>query len=98
MLFLAVMSALTLFLYGVGTAQDFLESTQIGLLRLSSLFGLLLTVGSAYGALLDVFFAFARRNRRFLLGSLAYVLSALFGAAAAVFSNGVLVVAAGNLA
>jgi len=96
-LFLTVMSALSVFLYAVGTAQDFLESTQSGLIRLSALFGLLLAVASSYGFLLDVSYALFLRRRRLLWGALAYLFSAAFGFTVALAANGILVLTAGNL-
>lgn len=96
-LFLTIMGGVTIFLYGVGTSQNFLEATQLGLLRLASLFGLLSAVGSLYGLALDLFFAYRLKARRFIAGAFAYALSAVFGVLVAAFSNGVLVAVAGNL-
>lgn len=96
--FLTIVCALTVFLYGIGTAQDFLESTQLGLLRLSAVLGLLLAVGSVYGLILDVAYSIVSRLRRFLWGAAAYCASALFGIGVALLSNGVLVLIAGNVA
>lgn len=95
--FLATMGSLTVFLYGIGTAQDFLESTQLGLLRLSAAIGILLFLGSLFGLVLDVFYAAHARAPRSLWGAFAYLFALLFGAAIALFSNGILVLVAGNL-
>jgi len=96
-LFLSVVCALIIFLYAIGTVQEFLDSTQIGLLRAASSLGLLVAAGAAYGCVLDVWAAVALRNRRFLLGSGAYLLTAALGLAAAAFASGLLAVIAGNL-
>ena len=95
--FLMVMCALSFFLYGIGTSQDFLESTQFGLLRLSSVLGLLLAVGSGYGVVIDVFYTFASRSKIFIWGAVAYACSALLGAVVALLANGILVVVSGNI-
>ena len=90
-------SSLSLFLYGVGTAQDFLESTQLLLLRLSYLSALLLAIGAVYGMLLDLYFAYRLRRKRFLWGVLAYAGLASFAVLVVLFCGGILVAVVGNL-
>ncbi|MFA6507055.1 MAG: hypothetical protein WCT14_13195 [Treponemataceae bacterium] len=94
---MTVICALTVFLYGIGTAQDFLESTQLGLLRLAAVLGLLLSVGSAYGLILDIVYSVFFRLRHFFWGAVAYCVSAVFGIAVALLSNGILVLVSGNV-
>jgi hypothetical protein len=84
-------------LYAVGTAQEFLDQTQLFLLRLSALLGLLSAIGAVYGCAIDLYAALMLKSRRFFAGFAAYLLVALGGAAVAVFSNAVLVAVAGNL-
>lgn len=96
-LFMFVSCALALFLYAVGTAQDFLESTQLLLLRLSYLLALMLAIGALYGLLLDLFFAFRLRRKAFLLGVLSYALLAAIAVLVALFSGGILVAVVGNI-
>jgi hypothetical protein len=95
--FLAIMSSLSMFLYGIGTAQDFLESTQMLLLRLAAALGLLLSIGSTCGFSLDLGYTFIERSPRFLLGAFAYIFAAALGISVTLFSHGILVLVAGNL-
>jgi hypothetical protein len=97
-LLLSIMGAVTIFLYGIGTAQDFLESTQLGLLRLSASLGILLFCAAACGFMLDVAYALVRRAPRNLWGAFAYLFAFALGVSIALFSNGVLVLVAGNSA
>jgi hypothetical protein len=96
-LFMFGSCALSLFLYAVGTAQEFLESTQLLLLRLSYLSALLLAIGAVYGLLLDLFFAYRLRRRTFLWGVLAYAGLASFAVLVVLLSGGILVAVVGNL-
>jgi hypothetical protein len=97
-LFFFFLCALTVFLYGVGTAQEFMDRTQLLLLRLSIVFGLSLAVGSAYGIALNCWFAFHDRNYRFFTGAGLYLLLGLFGAAIAILAAFITVAAGGNAA
>ena len=72
---LAAMGALSLFLYGIGTAQDFLESTQLALLHLSASIGILLFCAAACGFMLDVAYALTERAPRLLWGAFAYLVA-----------------------
>jgi hypothetical protein len=94
--FLAIVCSLTAFLYGIGNAQDFLDSTQLVLLRLSATLGILLTVSAVFGMGIDIYFCIRGRSLRFLWGAFAYCLIVGFGVFSAVFFNGVLVLVAGN--
>jgi len=91
------MSALTVFLYGIGSAQEFLDSTQMVLLRLAAVLGILLFVCSICGFFLDIFYSIMERTIRFIWGACAYLFSTGFGVFVALFANGVLVLVAGNL-
>jgi hypothetical protein len=62
--FFFLMDILTVFLYAAGTAQEFTDPTQVLLLRLSVLFGLLLGCGALYGIILNVYFFFTRNARQ----------------------------------
>lgn len=97
-LFLTVMCALVVFLYGIGNAQEFLDSTQVSLLGAASALGLLVAVGAAYGCALDVYAVFALRSKRYLIGGGVYLIVALFGLAVAVSASGLLVAISGRIA
>jgi hypothetical protein len=58
------MDFFSVFLYGVGTRQEFTDSTQILLIRLSVLFGLLLVCGAVYGFSINFVFFFRLRFRK----------------------------------
>lgn len=97
-LFLFLMTLLCLFLYGVGTVQDFLASTQSFLLGSVYRLALALCIGSAYGVALDLFFAFRLGSTRLVWGAFFYLLMMAFAAASVLFGGGLLVLIAGNAA
>jgi hypothetical protein len=97
-LFFFLLCALTVFLYGIGTAQEFMDRTQLMLLRLSVVFGLSLAVGSIYGIALNCWFVFHDRKYRFFTGAGTYLVLGLFGAAIATLAAFIIVAAGGNSA
>jgi hypothetical protein len=97
-LFFFFLCALTVFLYGIGTAQEFMDRTQLMLLRLSVVFGLSLAVGSLYGIALNCWFVFYDRKYRFFAGAGVYILLGLFGAAIATVAAFIIVATGGNRA
>jgi hypothetical protein len=62
--FFFLMDLLTVFLYAAGTAQEFTDPTQVLLLRLSVLFGLLLGCGAVYGITLNLYYFFGWNTRQ----------------------------------
>jgi hypothetical protein len=99
-LFLFIMSLLTLFLYGIGTAQNFMDHTQLFLLRLSRLWGLFLIIGAFYGILLETGLAFRKGGRRIFssLGGLGvYTLLGIWGGLLAAVSTFINAAARGNI-
>jgi hypothetical protein len=96
-LFLFALCLLAIFLYSVGTVQEFLDATQIGLLRSTSGLGLLLAIGAAYGIALDVSAARILKTPRFLLGAGAYFVLSLFGILIAAIASFILVTISGNV-
>jgi hypothetical protein len=100
--FFFVICILTFLLYGIGTSQGFMDTTQFELLRLSIIFGLLLGVGSLYGIILNcVLFVRVTDARpgaaRFAGGLGAYILMGLFGIIVAAVAALIQVVAEGNV-
>jgi hypothetical protein len=101
---------LTFLLYGIGTGQGFMDTTQFELLRLSIIFGLFLGVGSLYGIILNcVLFIRATgaarhgvrgsvrvSGARFAGGMGAYILMGLTGFVVAAAAAFILVAAEGN--
>jgi hypothetical protein len=97
-LFFFFLCALTVFLYGIGTAQEFMDRTQLMLLRLSVVFGLSLAVCSVYGIALNCYLVFYKRAYRFFTGAGIYIVLGLFGAAIATLAAFIIVAAGGNSA
>ena len=96
-LFIAFINILLIFLYAIGTAQVFLDSTQIMLLRWASSMGVLLFIGALYGFILDIYGAIRLRSARFLWGCLAYLSLSVLGAVLATSASAVLVLVSGRL-
>ncbi|MDR3122629.1 MAG: hypothetical protein LBU16_02490 [Treponema sp.] len=97
-LFFFFLCALTAFLYGIGTAQEFMDRTQLLLLRLSVVFGLSLGVGSLYGIVLNCWLVFRDRKYRFFTGAGIYIVLGLFGAVIATLAAFIIVATGGNRA
>jgi hypothetical protein len=95
--FLFGLCLLCIFLYCVGTVQEFLDATQIALLRSASGLGLLLGIGAAYGLVLDIGAATLLKTPRFLLGAGAYLFLSLTGILVAGIASFILVTVSGNM-
>jgi hypothetical protein len=87
---------LTVFLYGIGTAQEFMDVTQLFLLRLSVVLGLFQAVGSIYGLILDLWFVFHDRKFRFLKGAVVYSILGVLGVLTAALGTFMVVVSGGS--
>jgi hypothetical protein len=94
--FLFGLCLLCLFLYCIGTVQDFLDSTQIAILNAASGLGLLLGIGAAYGFVLDIGAASTLKAPRYLLGAFAYFFLAVTGISVAGLASFILVAISGN--
>jgi hypothetical protein len=95
-LFFFSLSALTVFLYAIGTAQEFMDSTQLLLLRILVILGLCLAMDSLYGAALNIWFFIQKRQFQFAGSSGLYLLSGVLGAAMAIAAAFIIVAAGGN--
>jgi hypothetical protein len=93
-LFFFFLCVLVVFLYSIGTAQEFMDRTQLLLLRVSVVLGLSLAVGSVYGIILSVWFR--GKENRFLGGIGLYTALGIFGTAIATLAAFIMVVAGGN--
>ncbi|MDR3115776.1 MAG: hypothetical protein LBU25_09690 [Treponema sp.] len=87
---------LSLFLYGIGTKQGFMERTQFMLLRITVMVGLFIGVGSMYGIGLDLWFV-CHKEYRYLSGIGGYLCLGIFGIAIAGLASFILVLTEGNL-
>jgi hypothetical protein len=94
--FFFTMCVFTIFLYGIGTIQKFMDTTQHLMLRLIIILGFSLAAGSIYGILLDLWLVFYERNRRFLGGMGGYIGMGLFGVVIAAAATFIVVVSRGN--
>lgn len=94
--FFFTMCVFTIFLYGIGTIQGFMDTTQQIMLRLIIIMGFSLAVGSIYGILLDLWLAFYEKKRRFFWGIGGYIGMGLFGAAIAAAATFIVVLSGGN--
>jgi hypothetical protein len=89
---------LSLFLYGVGTTQGFMDKTQFLLLRLIIVLGIFQGVGSVYGIICDIWLFCTQRLVSYLGGIGAYMLIGLCGIGIAAFAAFIVVVTRGNVA
>jgi hypothetical protein len=96
-LFFFFISLFSVFLYGVGVRQQFMDATQIMLLRISALSALVLGILSIYGILLNIWLLIHTKGIRFLLRITIYFAAAFFGILIAVAAIFILVLAGGNL-
>jgi hypothetical protein len=94
--FFFTMCVFTVFLYCIGTIQGFMEITQQLLLRLTIILGFSLAVGAIYGILLDCWFVFHKKRRRFLGGIGGYIGMGLFGTLIAAAATFIVVISRGN--
>jgi hypothetical protein len=95
-IFFLGMCFLTIFLYGVGTAQGFMDITQLLILRLIIIFGLFLGVGSVYGIFLTLWLSRKGLKIRYIGGIGGYLFLGLFGILAALIAVFIVVTAGGN--
>jgi hypothetical protein len=96
--FFFLMCLITLFLYTIGTNQGFMDSTQITLLKIAAVLGLMLLAASLYGLALDLFLFFKNHWLRFLGGAGIYLVLGVFGFAAAAVALFIIAAAGGNAA
>jgi hypothetical protein len=94
---LTALCVLSIFLYALGTRIDFMDRTQLWLLRSISLFGLLMGIGAVYGFLLDLGYSIFSRQPHFMWGALVYVALSVSGIIVAGIANFILVTLSGSL-
>jgi hypothetical protein len=96
-IFFSFMCLLTLFLYAAGTTQEFVDSTQLSLLRLYTVLGIFLTVGSVCGMALDLKRLIKIKKIRYLMRAGGYLLLAVLGAATVLVVMFIITLSRGNL-
>jgi hypothetical protein len=94
--FFFIMCVLTVFLYGIGTVREFMDTTQEVLLRLAAVFGFLLAVGAVYGIGVDLWFILYKGKYRFFLGVGGYAALGIFGILVAAAATFIVVISGGN--
>ncbi|MDR0388927.1 MAG: hypothetical protein LBH73_02540 [Spirochaetaceae bacterium] len=94
--FLGTLCFLTAFLYALGTRQGFMDRTQILLLRLLAVLGMLLITGTVFGVLTQVVFSILYKKPAFPRDLAWFVFFALIGLIAAFGAAFILVLARGN--
>jgi hypothetical protein len=95
-IFFFSLSVLTVFLYAIGTAQEFMDRTQLLSLRLSVALGLCLAIDSLCGVVLNLWFFFQRREIRFLGNFGLYFVTGIFGSAMSTAAAFIIVASGGN--
>ncbi|GHV71136.1 hypothetical protein AGMMS49928_21650 [Spirochaetia bacterium] len=96
-LFCFILCLFSVFLYILGTRQEFTDATQLLLLRLAIIIGIFLTAMSFCGMVLDIRIIISRRLWSYFAGVGGYILMGIFGAAAAVFAAFITAASGGNL-
>ncbi|GHU46685.1 hypothetical protein FACS1894200_00740 [Spirochaetia bacterium] len=94
-LFFFALCLFSLFLYGIGSAQGFMDSTLLLLLRFAILMAIFLSVGSIYGLAMNLFLFFRFRGSNkapYFIEMGGYMLLGLFGALVA--TTGILIITA----
>ncbi|MDR0553522.1 MAG: hypothetical protein LBG76_01810 [Treponema sp.] len=94
--FFFIMDCFTLFLYGLGARQRFMDATQSMLLGLASGFSLSLILMAICGVSITLRRLFRREQRRFVLELGLYALLSVFGVLTALFAGFILVFSRGN--
>jgi hypothetical protein len=95
-LFFFFLSLLTVFLYAIGTAQEFMDRTQLLLLRILVILGLCLAMDSFYGVILNIWFFIHNRKIRFFGSSGIYFITGALGAVMAIAAAFIIVASGGN--
>ena len=79
-IFFFLMCLFTAFLYLAGTVQNFIDRTQLSLLSIYSVFGIVLMIASTFGMILNISRLLKTRKKRYLLRASGYVFLMLFAA------------------
>jgi hypothetical protein len=96
-IFFFLMCLLALFLYMVGTFQEFIDSTQITLLKVYSVLGIFLTVTSVSGVIIYISRMIITRKAGYLLRAGGYLALTIFGAATVLAAIVIIAISGGNV-
>jgi len=78
-IFLFIMSLLTLFLHVIGTNQGFVDSTQLALLRFYSVLAIFLVTTSIFGIILNTMRYLSQKRLRYIFRAVSYFLLVIYG-------------------
>ena len=96
-IFFLVMCLLTMFLYAAGTVQEFIDSTQLGLLRLYSVLGIFLALTSFSGVVLNLWRLVTIKKGRYLFRAAAYTMLVLLAASTVLAAMFIVTMSGGNI-
>jgi hypothetical protein len=94
--FLGTLCFLSGFLYALGTRQGFMDRTQILLLRLLAVLGMLLVTGTVFGIIVQVVFMILQKRPVFFGNLVWFLFFGLLGLIAALGAAFILILAGGN--
>ena len=97
-IFFFLVCLLTMFLYLAGTFQEFIDSTQISLLKTYSILGIFLTATSAFGVILDISRLIKTKKAGFFLRAGGYLFLMLFGTVTVLAAIAIITISGGNAA
>ena len=97
-IFFFLMCLLTLAIYTVGTAQGFIDSTQLNLLKLYVVLGILLFVTAVFGFSLGLARFFGSKRTRYLVRAGGYLALVIFAAVTVLAVIFIITLSGGNAA
>ena len=95
-IFFLLMSLLTLFLYAAGTGQGFTDTTQLALLKLYTVFGILLIVSSGYGIIVSIGRYIRFKRIKYFIATGTYLLFVILGGGTVVAALAIITLVSGN--
>ena len=95
-IFLFLMSLLTLFLHVIGTNQGFVDSTQLAILRLYSILAIFLVSTSIIGIIINIRRYLRKKKIRYIFRALTYFLLVIYGTVTVLAVMFILTLAAGT--
>lgn len=95
-IFVAILCTIFSLFYGISFINEWAERLQFIFCKLSSIFGLVLGIGSVYGIITDICMCFRVQRAFWLWGVLGYLVLLIFGITTTVLTDMILVIAKGN--
>ena len=90
------MCLLILILYAAGTIQEFIDSTQLSLLRLYVFLGISLVISSIYSTILNLGQLIETKQVHYLFRACGYVFLVVFGVATVLVVMFIIIISEGN--